>query len=169
MNTAIKIVVLAILLLSLTVSLDAQECGQIKKPESEKLPKYMVKETVKIGYNEPTTNADGTPLTDLAKVLVYYDMGTGGYLAQEIKASSMTGGSEIEFDIMIPVDKRIQGVKVALYAVAVDIHGNESEESNTISVEFGEIKTDFEYVQEHIIKIYDFVDVIKNKPGCTQG
>ena len=44
-------------------------------------------------WTEPTTNADGTPLTDLAKTTLYYQVNTAAPKAKDYPAKLPTGGA----------------------------------------------------------------------------
>ncbi|MBH0191638.1 MAG: hypothetical protein HP492_07740 [Nitrospira sp.] len=68
---------------------------------------------------------EGSPLTDLAKTTIYYDLGSGRVLAKDIPATKPTGGGQISQTITVPVqEKGEQPVRICV--TATDRHGNES-------------------------------------------
>lgn len=83
-----------------------------------------------VSYTEPTTNADGTTITDLASIVLYYDY-NGIAKTKKIAASSPVGGKKKTISIYIPVTTGITMVNVR--ATAVDISGNESGASATVT------------------------------------
>ena len=61
------------------------------------------KPSLTISYTEPTTRADGAPLTDLASTTIYYDVGQGFIKAKAVPATSPQGGGTIKESIQVPV------------------------------------------------------------------
>jgi hypothetical protein len=89
---------------------------------------------VQVDYDEPTTNADGTPLDDLKETRVYVKLpNQAPSVATTVPASRPTGGGHVTTTITIPV---AQGTVVAadVWATAVDTSGNESGPSNVVTV-----------------------------------
>ena len=80
-------------------------------------------------YTEPTTNADATPLADLAKTNVYYQL-PGGIPVKgpDVAASRPQGGGAITTQVTVPVVAG-QDVLVTFWATATDTGGNESARS----------------------------------------
>lgn len=77
-----------------------------------------------LSWQAPTTNVDGTELTDLAGFKIYYGKASGTY--SEI----------IELDNPITNEHTIEGLAEGTYyfaATAYDIMGNESDYSNEVS------------------------------------
>lgn len=84
-------------------------------------------------YQEPATNEDGSPITDLALTSIYYDMGQGPVKAAEVPASAPTGGGTVTHDIEVPVAPK-QEVNVTFWITATDGSGNESAHGNDVVV-----------------------------------
>lgn len=92
---------------------------------------------LKVSYEEPSTNIDGSALTDLAKTTIYYDKGAGAVKAIDIAATKETGGGSIVTTFTIPM-KENEEADIAVWATAIDKSGNESDKSNIV-----EIRLDF--------------------------
>lgn len=76
----------------------------------------------KLSWDAPTTNADGTPLTDLAGYKVYYGIASGNY-SQNINAGNVTTYT-------------VSGLNDGTYyfvVTAYDTSNNESGHSNEVS------------------------------------
>jgi outer membrane lipoprotein-sorting protein len=73
-----------------------------------------------LSWDAPTTNADGTPLTDLAGYRIYYGTSSGNY-SQNINVGNVT---------TYTVDNLTEGATYYFTATAYDAAGNESEYSN---------------------------------------
>jgi hypothetical protein len=80
--------------------------------------------TVTVSYTEPTTNAAGLPLTNLAKTTIYYDMGAGPVRAREVPASRETGGGAITQTISIPLKQKPEAT-VCVFVTATNTEGVE--------------------------------------------
>ena len=78
-----------------TQSLDCQTLAHTKVSAS--------KPSLTISYTEPTTSADGSPLTDLASTTIYYDVGQGFIKAKAVPATRPEGGGTIKESIQVPV------------------------------------------------------------------
>lgn len=77
-------------------------------------------------YREPTTNADATPLTDLAKTNVYYQLPGGSPVrGPDVPASNPQGGGTITTQVTVPVVAG-QDAIVTFWATATDTGTNES-------------------------------------------
>lgn len=85
---------------------------------------------VRLGYQEPTQNKTGTPLTDLAKTSTYYAIppGSAPHLCGEVPASSRAGGGMIDTVCVVPV-LQDQEADVQFFVTASDLVGNESDPS----------------------------------------
>jgi len=85
---------------------------------------------VRLGYEEPTHNKTGTPLSDLAKTSTYYAIPPGStpHLCGEVPASSPTGGGMIDTVCVVPV-LQDQEADVQFFVTASDLVGNESDPS----------------------------------------
>lgn len=79
---------------------------------------------VKITWNAPTTNSDGTPLTDLKGYNIYYGKETGVYVNQ------VDVGNVLTFDIL----NLDEGVTYFFVLTAYDSTGNESAFSTEVSI-----------------------------------
>lgn len=88
---------------------------------------------IKATYKEPTTNADGSPLTDLASTEVEADWGTGPSIVATVAAVSPSGGNVVEAEFTAPV---VEGKVMTITAkvFAVDLLGKKSEPSETRSL-----------------------------------
>lgn len=97
----------------------------VRCPSSVQTNVSATKQSVKISYTEPSVSIVGSPLTDLAKTTIYYDLGSGRVLAKDIPATKPTGGGQISQTITVPV--RVNGDQpVRICVTATDRHGNES-------------------------------------------
>jgi len=87
-----------------------------------------------IEYDEPTTNTDNTPLTDLAKMSVYFDIVGDIYPAKkliDIPATSLNGGGHVKRNVVVPLTKNV--IKdIDFWVTAIDVDNNESNKSNVI-------------------------------------
>ena len=88
---------------------------------------------VTLTWYEPTTNTDGSPLNDLAKIRVYDNYSGVMTMVKEVNASGPTGGSTESTTVTVPVTAG-QEKNVIFYVTAVDDDGNESPPSNTKTV-----------------------------------
>ena len=84
-------------------------------------------------YDEPTTNADGTPLVDLDKTRIFYNKGQGPVQVAENPASSLKGGGHIVGDVLIPIIDN-EELNVTFWTTALDFTGNESIRSQDVLV-----------------------------------
>ena len=99
--------------------------AQIRCPGSVQTKVSAAKQSVKVSYTEPSVSIEGSPLTDLAKTTIYYDLGSGRVPAKDIPATKPTGGGQITQTISVPVqEKGEQPVRICV--TATDRHGNES-------------------------------------------
>ncbi len=73
---------------------------------------------------EPMTRVDGSPLTNLAKTTIYYDLGQGTVKAMDVRATAPTGGGHITERISIPIEEGRE-VFVPICVTATDTNGNE--------------------------------------------
>jgi len=86
-----------------------------------------------VTYREPTQNADSTPLTDLAKTNVYFQVGaTAEVKGPDVTAGAPTGGTNIVTNISVPIAQN-QSASVTIRATATDTSGNESIKSAGIT------------------------------------
>ncbi len=60
--------------------------------------------SITISYIEPTTQADGAQLTNLAMTTIYQDIGNGFVKTKDVPATSPEGGGKIIETLSIPVD-----------------------------------------------------------------
>ena len=85
-------------------------------------------------YTEPTTNADGSSLKDLAKTIIFYDIVGDGFpevKAVEVSATALTGGGIIIQTVLVPIIAN-QEADVDFWATAVDLSGNSSDKSTVV-------------------------------------
>lgn len=89
--------------------------------------------TVRITYDEPTTNRDGSPLTDLAEVRLFYAIGAGAEVqCAAVPASRPQGGGvDVSAACAVPVADG-QEVDVAFFGYAYDLAGNRSIKSAVV-------------------------------------
>lgn len=90
---------------------------------------------VTIDYTEPTKNSNtaGTPLTDLARTNVYFQLDAGAAVkGSDVPASAPTGGGQITTKVTLPVTAD-QEVTATIWATATDLSGNESVPSAKIT------------------------------------
>ena len=76
-----------------------------------------------LSWDPPTTNTDGTPLTDLAGYIIYYGTTTGDY-SQSVDAGNVTTSQ---------VANLTDGITYYFAVTAYDTSWNESDYSNEIS------------------------------------
>jgi tetratricopeptide (TPR) repeat protein len=112
------------------------------KKKSRRQPQIAIplaKKTIEIrlSYDEPTTNKDGSPLTDLVKTTIYYDVGNGPVKAVDVPATSPNGGGAVVRSVMIPVSED-QKSQVTFWITATDRRGNESSRSEPMVAELKE-------------------------------
>jgi hypothetical protein len=86
---------------------------------------------LEVVYKEPTTNDDGTAITDLKSVNLYYNSGGGETLAIEVPASSPTGGGIRIKRILIPLGEDTEA-EVKFYFRAYNLAGEASANSPVI-------------------------------------
>lgn len=87
--------------------------------------------TVTLHYNEPTTNSDNSPLTDLDHVSIYYFANNVPVLSVNVPATALTGGGT-SVTATAPYSVADGIVSISFYAVAVDTSGNASVRSNIV-------------------------------------
>ena len=120
-----KEVSMLIIIVSLFVSLSFYGCGGggggSSSDNNPPAPPPPVK-TATLTWDAPTTNADGTPLTDMGGYKVYYGTASGKYT--------------FSLDVGNITTYRIEGLSPGTYYFAVtasDASGNESDYSNEVS------------------------------------
>ena len=110
----IRILVLtALLLLVMSVFAHALDATQVSK-------------TLRITYDEPTTNIDATPLTDLGGTLIQVIADGTALPDVDVPASAPTGGGSVSQDVSVPFTPN-KLVSVDLEVSAYDTSGNASE------------------------------------------
>ena len=91
-------------------------------------PEIRVKSTnptITVSYREPTTNKDGTPLTDLKWTTIYFGLKKDSVKAIDVWTNDARGGGSVEIqDIPIPVRQNEEVLEV-LCVTATDWSGNE--------------------------------------------
>ena len=88
---------------------------------------------VKVTYEEPSTNVDRTPCTDLAKTTVYFDKGQGPVKGIDVTATKETGGGTILTTFIVPIGNN-EEADISIWATASDKNGNESGKSNQVTI-----------------------------------
>lgn len=79
---------------------------------------------VSISYIEPTTKANGQPLTNLAKTTIYQDIGKGLFKYKEIRATNPEGGGTIREKVSFSL-KPEETLQVTICITATDTNGQE--------------------------------------------
>jgi hypothetical protein len=103
-------------------------------------PAYAVR--VAFRWTAPTTNADGTPLTDLAGFMMYWRRAERQAEGRESWNNSSNPANDTEKSI------ELEPGRWTVFVTALDADGNESDESNRVTVVVGE-----EVVEEPIDEI----------------
>jgi hypothetical protein len=78
--------------------------------------------SVRLSWIKPTTNTDGSALTDLAGFYIKYGTSSGNY------SSSVDAGNSTSYEVQLPTSS-----KYYLTVVAYDSYGNESIPSNEVT------------------------------------
>jgi len=90
--------------------------------------------TVTAIYIEPSTNTDTSPLLDLAKTSIYFQIvGASPTKAKDITATTPTGSGNINTTFDIPITEG-QEKDIDCWATATDLSGNESAKSNIVRI-----------------------------------
>ena len=85
-----------------------------------------------VDYDEPTTNANSSPLTDLKETVVWYALGgQPAVVCVTTPASQPTGGGHLSVACTVPVLDG-QEVEVTVTATAADLSGNRSLPSDPV-------------------------------------
>jgi len=83
------------------------------------------KPTITVSYREPTSNKDGTPLTELKWTTIYFGLKKDSVKVIDVWTNDARGGGSVEIqDIPIPVRQNEEVLEV-LCATATDWSGNE--------------------------------------------
>ncbi len=93
-----------------------------------------------LSWDPPTTNADGTPLTDLAGYKIYYGTSSNNYF-QNIDVGNVT---------TYTIDNLTDGLTYYFVATAYDTSGNESQYSNEVN----KFITSTPPVQQYTLTVY---------------
>ena len=75
---------------------------------------------------EPITNSDGTPLTDLAKTTLYYQVNTSTPVKKDYPAKLLTGGATKTVSFTPIMNCKTQTNTVKKWVTATDTKGYES-------------------------------------------
>ena len=87
-------------------------------------------------YQEPSTNAGGSPLTDLKQcTITVTDVFTGQTGSQQFMASSLSGGAVVDYSVASIIGGLLEG-DYDLIGICSDIKGNVSVVSNTKTATF---------------------------------
>ena len=85
-----------------------------------------------VDYDEPSTNADGTPLTDLKETVVFYAFpGLPPVLCVTTPATTTTGGVHRSVACTVSVVEG-QDVEITVMATARDLNGNAGAPSDPV-------------------------------------
>ena len=79
---------------------------------------------VTVSYVEPTTKADGTELTNLAKTTIYRDLGEGLVKYKDVPATNPQGGGTIKEKVLFTIPDG-QSINATLCITATNINGQE--------------------------------------------
>jgi hypothetical protein len=79
---------------------------------------------VTVSYVEPTTKANGEPLTNLAKTTIYHDLGKGMMKYKDIPASNSQGGGKIQETISFTI-RTGTNIQATICVTATDTNGRE--------------------------------------------
>lgn len=115
-----------IIIMSLFVSLSLYNCGGGGGGSGSSTSSNSPGNSATLTWDAPTTNADGTPLTDLAGYKVYYGTTSGNY-TEVIDAGNVT-------------TYKVENLSPGTYyftVTAYDTSGNESDYSNEVSKTIG--------------------------------
>jgi hypothetical protein len=112
-----KEVSMLIIIVSLFVSLSLYNCGG--GGSSDNNPPAPQVNTATLTWDAPTTNADGTPLTDLAGYKIYYGTTSGNY------TEVMDVGNVITY--------KVEGLQPGTYYFAVTAYDNLRNESGYLN------------------------------------
>lgn len=110
-----KITLILFILYLIGISSPAYSCNP--------LPCIKAKE-VSLTWDPPTTNTDGTPLTDLAGYKIYYGLSSGNY----------TDSIDVENNIVYGIYDLVVGLTYYFAVTAYDTSSNESDYSNEVSL-----------------------------------
>ena len=80
--------------------------------------------SITVSYKEPTTRADGTPLTNLAKTTIYRNQGSGFIRTKEVPATNAKGGGQISETVLIQVGPD-QSIDTTICVTATNSFGQE--------------------------------------------
>lgn len=82
--------------------------------------------SVDVAVTEPSSNSNGSALSDLFKTSVYYDAGSGPVHALDIESASVSGGGVSTGSVVVPWPAQKEG-EVKFFATAMDDDSNKSE------------------------------------------
>lgn len=88
---------------------------------------------VTLTYQEPSTNEDGSPLSDLAHTSIYFSLDGVISKVMDVPATSPNGGGNVEKKFVVPIGEKKEAT-VILWATASDLTGNEGPKSTEVTV-----------------------------------
>ena len=90
-------------------------------------------------YTEPSTDADGVAISDLAYTNVYYKIGSAPAVrGPQVPATSPEGGGDVTTSLLIPVPAG-QRVSVQFWVTATDLLGLESAPTTTSTLQIDRV------------------------------
>lgn len=110
-----------VMVVTFVVAAAAQAQLQPGEVPVEGLPEVVAK-TITLGWDYPTENEDGTPLTDLAGFRIYWGVASGVYTQVSELIPALPGAESMEHAVRI--DNVLGGLHFAV--TALDTSGNES-------------------------------------------
>ena len=79
---------------------------------------------VTVSYVEPTTNAKGQALTNLARTTIYHDLGAGMIKYKDIPATRPQGGGQVQEKVSFAISKGTS-IEVTICITATNARGQE--------------------------------------------
>lgn len=106
-------------------------CSPLTVPAKSAPPQVVTTHTFRA--NEPNTNADGTPLKDLAKLRIYWRVNGGAESFTDFPTPDLAGGKNFSMTFDVPAATGTLTAQVT----ALDLTGNESSRTVVVSKVIG--------------------------------
>lgn len=90
--------------------------------------------TVRVEYDEPTTNTDGSLLNDLLKTVMIWKIGSGIETSVDVSATRPQGGGHIIRNINVTVAPNQRGL-LSVQLIAVDTSNTPSARSASVTLD----------------------------------